>query len=98
MTRSGGNSILLSSCVFKARKYISVCWRHSNVLWAPANTFFFGFLINSYTGCPIIFCGTTSLPVIEYSNFFIIFINEHITLMVAFFGTKIFNRSHSRVT
>ena len=36
---------------------------------------------------PIIFCGTTSLPVIEYSNFFIFFINEHITLIVAFFRT-----------
>jgi hypothetical protein len=52
------------------------------------------------TGCPkkmspIIFCGTTSLPVIEYSNFFI---NENITLIIAFFRTKIFNRSPSRVT
>ena len=46
---------------------------------------------------PIIFCGTTSLPVIEYSNFFFFFINEHITFIVAFFRTKIFNRSPSRL-
>jgi hypothetical protein len=39
------NSILPSSCVFKAGKYISVCWHRSNVLWAPANTFFFDFPI-----------------------------------------------------
>jgi hypothetical protein len=37
---------------------------------------------------PIIFCGTTSLPVIEYSIFKIFFINEHITLIVAFFAPK----------
>ena len=34
----------------------------------------------------------------KYSNFFIFFINEHITLIVAFFRTKIFSRSLSRVT
>jgi hypothetical protein len=42
---------------------------------------------------PIIFCGNTWLPVIEYSNFKFFFINEHIT----FFRTKIVNRSSSRV-
>jgi hypothetical protein len=31
-------------------------------------------------------------------KFFHFFINEHITLIVAFFRTKIFNRSPSRVT
>jgi hypothetical protein len=61
------------------------------------------FFLEVYTGCPkkmppILFCGTTSLPVMEYSNFFIFFINEHITLIVAFFRTKIFNRSPCRVT
>ena len=30
------NSTLPSSHVFKAVKYISVCWRRSNFLWAPA--------------------------------------------------------------
>jgi hypothetical protein len=37
---------------------------------------------------PIIFCGTTSLPVFEYSSFFMFFINEHITLIIAFFASK----------
>ena len=40
-TISRGNFILALYCAFRPNKYNSVCWTHSNFLWAPANTFFF---------------------------------------------------------
>jgi hypothetical protein len=48
LTISWDNSILPSYCSLKASKYVSVCWRRSNFLWAPANRFFFEFCINLY--------------------------------------------------